>query len=264
MATPQTLLRTVGYIESDAERIYYETTGVGDPVILCHGLGGNHAIWWRQVEAFAAARRLITWDQRGFGNSTMASGDVSPAAATRDLTALIDHLGVESVDLVGQSMGGWTVLGYALANPGRVRSLVLSTTLAGAEKKFVDALVNAEPDRERFNRKEHPVLGKTFCATQPDLGVLYNQIASFGAKPDPATVLRAMAETRFDREAVAALPMPVLVVTAAEDDHCPSHAMQPVADALADGRLVEIPGGHSAYYETPDVWNDAVLTFLSR
>ncbi|MCU1374663.1 MAG: alpha/beta hydrolase [Actinomycetia bacterium] len=264
MATSQGLVRSVGYVDSDGERIYYESTGEGDPVVLCHGLGGNHAIWWRQVEAFAAERRLITWDQRGFGNSTVVNGDVRPAAARRDLGALLDHLGLESVDLVGQSMGGWTVLGYALDHPERVRSLTLSTTLAGAEKKFVDVLVNAEPDQDRFNRREHPVLSAEFCAAHPDLGVLYNQISSFGAKPSPVEVLRGMAEDRFDDGAVAALAVPTLVVMAGEDLHCPPHAMQPVVDGMPDGRLVEVPGGHSAYYEDPDTWNAAVLGFLRQ
>jgi pimeloyl-ACP methyl ester carboxylesterase len=262
MATPTPLIRSVGYADSDGERIYYEVTGAGDPVVLCHGLGGNHAIWWRQVEPFAAEHRLVTWDQRGFGNSTVQGGDVSPVAAQRDLGAVIDRLGLDRVSLVGQSMGGWAVLGFALAHPERVTALVLSTTLAGAEKKYVDVLVNAEPDRERFNRREHPVLGAEFCRRHPELGVLYNQIASFGARPDPARVLKGMADTRFDPASVAALDVPTLVVMALDDEHCPRHAMQSVVDSMRSAQLVEVPGGHSAYYEDPERWNTVVLDFL--
>ena len=262
MPTPEGVLRSVGYVESDGERVYYEVTGAGDPTVLCHGLGGNHAIWWRQIEAFAAERRVVTWDQRGFGNSTAVGGDVGPPAARRDLGALLDHLGLDSVDLVGQSMGGWTTLGYALEHPERVRSLTLSTTLSGAQKKFVDVLVNAEPNQERFNRREHPVLSPAFCAANADLGVLYNQISSFGARPAPVDVLRAMAEDRFDETALRTLPVPTLVVMASDDLLCPPGAMRPVVDDLPDGRLVEVAGGHSAYYEDPDAWNAVVLGFL--
>jgi pimeloyl-ACP methyl ester carboxylesterase len=264
MATSQGLVRSVGYVDSDGERIYFEMTGRGAPVVLCHGLGGNHAIWWRQIEAFAAQRLVITWDQRGFGNSTLITGDVSPAAAQRDLGALLDHLGLDSVDLVGQSMGGWTVLGYALEHPDRVRSMVLSTTLAGADKKYVDALVNAEADQDRFNRREHPVLSRQFCRQHPDLGVLYNQISSFGAKPSPVGVLQAMANHRFDESAVRALPVPTFVVAASEDELCPPHAMEAMVEGMADAGLAVVPGGHSVYYEDPETWNSAVLGFLHQ
>lgn len=262
MTAPNSLSRQPGYIEREGERIYYESTGIGPPTVLCHGLGGNHAIWWRQVEPFSRDRRLITWDQRGFGNSTLHGGDVRPAKAADDLAAIVDRLGVDRIDLVGQSMGGWTALRFTLEHPDRVRALVLSTTLAGADRAHVDVLVNAEPDRDRFNRREHPVLSAPFCREHPDLGVLYNQISSFGARPDPATVLAAMAAEVFRDEQVAVLDIPVLILMAAADELCPPAAMKTVADLLPNARLAEIPGYHSAYYEQPDVWNSAVLEFL--
>src|SRR5882757_7400184 len=125
MAVPPPLVRRTGYVTSQDEDIYFEDTGEGLPVVLCHGLGGNHAIWWRQVEDLASAHRLVTWDQRGFGNSTARSGEIGPAAARRDLGALLDHLDLGPVALVGQSMGGWVALGYAAAHPERVGALIL-------------------------------------------------------------------------------------------------------------------------------------------
>ncbi len=261
--SPQHLTRTTGYVRSEGEDIYYERTGEGSPVLLCHGLGGNHAIWWRQVEAFAGRHSLITWDQRGFGNSTARSGEVGPPAARRDLHALLDHLELSSVSLVGQSMGGWTALGYAQANPERIRSLVLSTTVAGSDRKHVDALVNAEPGRDRMNRREHPVLSAEFCREHPDFGVLYNQIASFGARPNPAIVLGAMAEDRLDLLPIETMTVPTLVLMAAEDELCPPAAMESFVARLPNGRLQVIPGSHSAYYERPTAWNEAVLDFLA-
>ena len=250
-------------MESDGEQIYYEVTGQGSPVVLCHGLGGNHAIWWRQIEAFAGRYRVVVWDQRGFGNSTLRTGEVGPRSARRDLRALFDHLALERATVVGQSLGGYVALGFTIDNPDLVDTLVLSTTLAGAEPEHVANLINAEPDRNRSNRREHPVLSREFCAAQPDLGVLYNQISSFGARPSPIAVLSAMASDMLPIEAIGGVRARTLVMMAVDDEHCPPHAMQPVADAIPDGCLVEIAGGHSAYYERPAEWNKVVLDFLA-
>lgn len=257
------LHRMSGYVQSEGEDIYYERTGEGPPVVLCHGLGGNHAIWWRQIEALAARHEVITWDQRGFGNSTARSGDIGPPAARRDLHALLDHLGLDGVSLVGQSMGGWAVLGYAQAHPGRIRSLVLSTTLAGADRSHVDRLVSAEPDRNRMNRREHPVLSAEFCTEHPDLGVLYNQISSFGTKPNPAAILSAMASDRLALLPLEEMAVPTLVLMASGDALCPPAAMESLVSRLPGGRMQVIAGSHSAYYEVPELWNEAVLAFLA-
>lgn len=261
--TDGSLRRTSGHTASEGERIYYERTGSGSPLVLCHGLGGNHAIWWRQIEPLASRHEVITWDQRGFGNSTAGSGDIGPPAARRDLATLLDHLELDRVNLVGQSMGGWTALGYAQAHPDRVRSLILSTTLAGAPRSHIDRLVTAEPNRERMNRREHPVLSAEFCRRHPDLGVLYNQISSFGSRPDPATVLKAMAEDRLDRLPLEGLAVPTLILMASGDSLCPPSAMTELAARLPNGRLQVIEGEHSVYFEAPDLWNKAVLDFLA-
>ena len=125
------LARQSSFVEMDGERLYCESVGEGDPLVLCHGVGGNHAVWYQQVPVFARTRRVVTWDHRGFGRSTDSTGESAPDLSVRDLAAILDHLRVDRADLVGQSMGGWTALGYALEHPERVRSLTLADTLGG-------------------------------------------------------------------------------------------------------------------------------------
>jgi pimeloyl-ACP methyl ester carboxylesterase len=254
---------TTGSVDSEGERIYYEVTGSGSPLVLCHGLGGNHAIWWRQLDAFAAHHTVITWDQRGFGNSTCATGNFGPAPARRDLAAVLDAVcPAEPVHLVGQSLGGWVALGFALAHPNRLRSLVLSTTLAGAAGEETDRFV--APDVPARTRRRHPVLSEAFCATQTELAVLYNQISSFGAKPAAPAVVAQMRADTFPAAALGALAVPTLLIGATDDPYCPPPVMRRVAAAIPGAAFTELPGGHSAYYETPELWNDAVLAFTSQ
>lgn len=251
-----------GFVDSDSEQIYYEITGSGTPLVLCHGFGGNHAIWWRQLDRFATHHRVITWDQRGFGNSSCRSGDFGPAPARRDLGVL---LGVvcpdEPVHLVGQSLGGWVALGFALTDPDRLRTLVLSTTLAGAAGEETDRFLG--PGVPARTRRRHPVLSERFCTEETDLAVLYNQISSFGAKPPAPAVVARMRADVFPAEALAALSVPTLLVAATDDTYCPPTVMRTVAAAIPDARFAELPGGHSPYYETPQRWNDTVLGFTA-
>ena len=83
-----------GFLPRGADRLYYETAGEGEVVVLCHGYGGNHAVWFQQLPSLAERYRVVTWDQRGFGRSSDRTGSAGPDAAAADLAALLDHLGV--------------------------------------------------------------------------------------------------------------------------------------------------------------------------
>jgi 3-oxoadipate enol-lactonase len=260
--------RTCGTVASGGERIYFETVGRGSPVVLCHGLGGNHGVWWQQVHALAQDHFVITWDQRGFGNSTCTTGVIGPRPAVEDLIALLEHLALNSVHLVGQSMGGWVALGTAVTHPNRAVSLVLTDTLAGVHTPEIAAIVQrsrsthaTSPRPEAF--AEHPALSQRFCERDPDRAYLYQQLSSVGNKPDEREVGLTLGETRWPLDKIASLDVPTLVIVGAEDRLCPPSAVKLVADRIPGARFHELPGcGHSAYFEDPATWNPLVLEFL--
>lgn len=262
--------RAVGWLEVDGERIYYESVGEGNPVVLCHGLGGNHAAWWGVVPALASVHQVVTWDQRGFGNSTRRTGRYGPEVAVGDLVALLDHLGLRRAQVVGQSMGGWVAMGVALAHPERVRSIVLCDTLAGVFTDEVYGALSATASpapAQGFGAEvgRHPALSGRFCAEHPDLAFLYWQISSMGDKPEDAEVFGMLAAMRAPVEQVAALRLPALLVVGEEDVLCPPAAMSHIADLVAGSELEVIAGaGHSPYFECPGRWLAAVGPFLGR
>ena len=107
-----------GWTERAGERIYWEltSTGVDDDravVVLSHGAGGSHAVWFQQVPVLGQRFRVLTWDARGFGNSTNVTDAPSAEAGAADLAAILDELGIDRVHLVGQSMGGWHIAAFA-------------------------------------------------------------------------------------------------------------------------------------------------------
>jgi pimeloyl-ACP methyl ester carboxylesterase len=266
--------RTTGTVEHGGESIAYErfvTTGA-ETVVLGHGLGGNHASWYQQVLALTeAGYDVVTWDQRGFGGSTRRTGDIGPVVAIGDLLALLDHLGVDRCHLVGQSMGGWTAMGFALEHPDRLASLTLTDTLAGVMTDGVRESLRAGDGPQRAEVADgavaqHPALGERFCREHPDRAVLYQQLASFGDKPDDADVIGILMSTWFDLDAIAALGplgLPVLGIVGEDDQLCSPRAMAAVVDAIPGARLEVVPGaGHSPYFERAAEWNAALLGFL--
>jgi pimeloyl-ACP methyl ester carboxylesterase len=259
--------RTTGFAEREGERIYWESVGVGEPaLVLCHGAGGNHAVWYQQTPVFARHRRVISWDQRGFGRSTARGGPTRPELAVRDLAAVLDAAAVSGAsDLVGQSMGGWTALGFALAEPARVRRLVLADTPGGiVTPELVDALralgrtSAVSPDGLGI----HPALGRGLVARDPARAYLYQMLGGFG-EPELAKVAPALFGTIVADERLAALAGRVLFVVGAEDTLFPPVVIRASAAKVAGSRIVEIAAaGHSPYFEQPDAWNRAVADFL--
>ncbi len=259
--------RTNGFCESDGERIYYESVGAGEPtLVLCHGAGGNHAVWYQQTPVFGRHRRVISWDHRGFGRSSARGGPTRPELALRDLSAVLAAAGVTGpIDLLGQSMGGWTALAFALAEPARVRRLVLAVTPGGimtAELVAVLRAFGAAPAAAESALGVHPALGASLVSRDPARAYLYQMLGAFG-EPELAKVGPALFGTIVADERLAALAGRVLFIVGSEDTLFPPVAIRASAAKLAGARVVEISdAGHSPYFEQPEAWNRAVAEFL--
>lgn len=259
--------RRVGFLEREGERLYWEDVGEGEPLVLCHGAGGNHAVWYAQVACFATQRRVVVWDHRGFGRSSDRALRSGPQVAVDDLEALLDARGLERVDLVGQSMGGWTALGLAARQPHRVRRLVLADTLGGIASPEVQRLAAEEP-RElpalQATLGLHPALDPSFAERDPAHAYLYQLLGGFG-EPELGRILPRLLGFRQPPEALARVDMPVLFVVGENDPLFPPAWVRAAAEEIQDARLALIPGcGHSPYFEEPEVWNAIVERFLDE
>lgn len=111
---------------------FTDSGGDGPAVVLSHGLLMDHSTFGRQVEALHGEYRVITWDERGHGQ-TASPGPFTYWDSARDVLALLDHLGVHEAVLGGMSQGGFLSLRAALLDPSRVRALILIDTQAGLE-----------------------------------------------------------------------------------------------------------------------------------
>lgn len=246
-----------GWLATAGAEIYWQAHGEGPAVVLAHGIGGNHAIWYRQLDALAKSNRVIAFDHRGFGLSRDRDGRGRDAFVD-DLAALLDHLGEDKVALVGQSMGAGTCIGFAHRAPERIAALAICDSLHGiTESEAVKAIMDAARTKTANLDQIDRVLG----ASAPcELAALYSQIASFNS------VDRRSLKGAFAARPAAELAgkgFPILFVCGTEDALFPVDAVRLVQAEVAGSFLVEInDSGHSAFLEAPQQFNDTILSLF--
>ena len=128
-----------GFVDVEGGRIYYEADGDGPPVLLIHGGLGTLRMWDEQVPRFSERYRVIRYDTRGFGRTET---DDLEFANREDSIAVLDHLGVRSAGVVGQSRGAMIALDLALDRPDRVDALV---SVAGGIGGYEPELAGGTP-----------------------------------------------------------------------------------------------------------------------
>lgn len=244
---------------------YIDTGGAGEPVVFLHAGTGSARVWEHQLPAFTAAGyRVIAYDRRGYGRTTVPeSGPVRTAAD--DLDALLTHLGLDRVHLVGTAAGGMVATDFALSFPDRLRSLVIANSIVGAGDEEYQALGRRlRPEGFGKMPPDFRELGPAYRAANPE-GTkrwldLEHQSRAPGPRPEPQPWKN---KTTF--EALEGIKTPTLFLTGDADLYTPPPALRlfaervPHADTLM---LREV--GHSAYWEQPELFNRAVLDFIRK
>ncbi len=254
------------FADVNGQRLYYEDTGGdGPPVIFSHGFLMDHEMFAPQVEVLSDSHRVITWDERGFGQTEADGMPFTYWDSAADCLGLLDHLGIDRAVLGGMSQGGFLSLRAALTAPERVAALILLDTQAGVD----DAETTAANDA-----MNHIWLteGPTDDLAAIVAGIIIDDeahnshwIAKWKARDresfrEPYQCL----STRDDiTDKVAAISCPALVVHGTEDTAITMDRAQALADLLpgCDG-VVEVAGAHAVNLTNPEPVNAAIVAFL--
>jgi len=273
---------TVGVESNVPIDLHYEDYGTGKPVVLIHGWPLSGRSWENQVPALVeAGYRVITYDRRGFGDSSQPWGGYDYDTFAADLNTLLEHLDLLEVTLVGFSMGGGEVVRYiSTYGDDRVANAVLAAAVPPCLFKSGD---NPEGvlDDAGIAGFEAGVTGDRlafldqfttlFFSAGDELKVSQAQreyardLAAFASPKGTLDCIAAFGRTDF-RSDLDKLTVPTLVIHGDSDGIVPFEASgRRSAQAIAGSVVVVIEGGpHGVNVSHPREFNQALLTFLAR
>jgi len=254
-------------VDVDGERIAYTDVGTGDPLILVHSLGTSSALWQDVMAAFSAKRRVIAIEARGHGLSTARKG-FSVNAVAQDVIAIADHLKLETFDLLGISMGGLIGVTVAARHPGRVRSLILSSSYAStkgpvAEEKL--ALLEKLIASLSMSVIARNYVSMTLARMTP-WSVRERIAAEVAAMDSRIYFMTAREVARHDvTPLLEQVKAPTLVLNAENDTNVPAVISSLLSRRIA-GATTEVVAGaaHLACLDAPQAFATHVLSFLER
>jgi pimeloyl-ACP methyl ester carboxylesterase len=266
-----------GYLDIGGGKVFYEATGEGEPVVLLHAGFVDSRMWDEQWHALSQDFAVLRFDMLGFGKS---DPEERPVSRRQELYKVLEQTGIERATLVGCSLGGETVLDFALEHPDRVAGLVVVSAAPGGFE------MQGEPPRYLMEMLGAFEQGDLALASDLQLRIWVDGPFRQPEQVDPVVRERAAEMNRvalakgtwgltmappldpLDPPAVQRLGQiraPALIVAGGLDNPEITRAAEEMASAIPNAHKLVIPGcAHLPNMEKPSEFNQAVLDFLRK
>jgi pimeloyl-ACP methyl ester carboxylesterase len=256
-------------------KLFYETNGVGYPIIFCHEFAGDYRSWDLQVGYFSRKYNVITYSARGYFPSEVPSevSAYSQEQSVKDLKGLMDFLSIEKAHIVGLSMGGNVAINFGLTYPNMASSIVAAGTGTGSDdpEVFRKRIISmAEGMRkEGMGFMENYVSGPARVQLQKKSPKAYNlfktqfmEHSSIGSANTFEGVLSKRPPIFELKDKFNSVTIPVLIMTGDEDDPCINPSLFMKKHITTSGLIVFPRSGHAINLEDPAFFNSTVSDFL--
>jgi 3-oxoadipate enol-lactonase len=257
----------MAFVETRNARFRYELEGPPSaPVLLfSNSLGTDLRMWEPQAIEFKRTFQVLRYDARGQGQSTVSPGPYSIGLLAQDAVDLLDALRIQRVSFCGLSMGGMVGMMLAQKFPERLHKVVLSNTAPkiGTADSWNTRIetVNAsgmkavaESILERWFTPAFRTAGSAEFETTRQM--------LLDAPPAGYVACAAAVRDMDQRDGIAAIRVPTLVVSGASDPVTPPADGRFVASKIQGAQYVELPAAHLSNIEAASLFNEAVGRFL--
>lgn len=252
-------------IQVDGLDIRYYTAGVGEPLVVIHGGGGDARTWRENIEALAENYTVYAPDLPGYGGSEPLDGTYFIPELSDFIDSFAEMLGLEKFHLVGHSLGGGIALNYALESPHRIRKLVLVSSLClGREIAFWVRLLSI-PALLRS-------VGIVILALLRGIKWVFKKLlapAEFIMPFSPASVTIGGSVTTFKEQTLvlanrlSEIMMPTLLVWGAKDPIVPVRHAYMAAQVIPDCQVKIFENrGHDVHRDELEQFSSVISGFL--
>jgi len=225
----------------DGVKLYYEVYGAGEPLLLVHGNGGSIANFKAQIDYFRKRYQVIAMDSRDQGKSGDSPDKITYEKMTDDLAALLDHLNVGPVNVLGWSDGGIEALLLGIRHPAKVKKIA-----AMAANLYPEAIY---PE----------ILGfvKSMMDSMPAAAMETPQ-----GKRELKAIQTIFDEPHIDAKALEAIAAPTLVLAGDRDAVLDEHTLE-IYHHIPNSQLCIFPNAtHMVPYDDPALFNATVERFF--
>lgn len=255
----------------DIDVAWFEA-GRGQPLVLVHGLADDHRAWRRAVADLMLRHRVLMYDLRGHGETSLGSADGTVRQLGEDLANLLHVLNVEQVAVAGFSLGGTIAMRLAIDHPELVRGLVLVATSSRVGRAAcewyrarVEMVERSDPElRATLDRDAADVYAQVPAEREDGLLIRRQSTADPRGYANACAAMATLNGAPLDPE-LPRISAPTLIVASDLDQHCPPKAAQIIAGGIAGSRLEVLEGaGHAIPVERPRELAAMMNDFLAR
>jgi 3-oxoadipate enol-lactonase len=256
---------------NDIDVAWFEA-GRGETLILIHGLADDHRAWRRTLPDLMLRYRVVLYDLRGHGGTSLGRLDGTLGQLGTDLASLMDATGVDRAYIAGFSLGGTIAMRMAIDHPARVRGLALVATSsrvgrAAADwyQQRVDMVKRDDPQlRATMDRDAADVYAESPAELDEGLLIRRQSTADPRGYGNACAAMAALNAAALDPE-LGRISAPTLIVASELDRHCPPKAAEIIAAGIKGSRLEIMPGaGHPIPVEKPREVAASINSFLAE
>lgn len=266
------------FVHTNGINLYYEIHGNGEPLVLIPGLGYDGWMWHKMIMGLAEHFQVISFDNRGSGQSDKPAGPYSAQMLAADVIGMLDAFGITKAHIMGHSMGGFIAQAIAVDYPERVNKLILSATNFGgphhipitAEAMAVLMDLSGDPI-DRLKRGIVISCAPGFVADNPEFVEYWvdyrvqHPIDPAGYQAQLAIGLSLISEAASFEHKLERVNAPALILFGKHDKVVPPGNAELLAGKLTNSKIEILDGaGHFFPFETPEEANAAVVRFLKE